>query len=71
MAKRAKVFKEQGFKADIKVKADHAFAKTLALIQENRTTELAYDPHLKKKYTKRFNNFLRPGTKETLKKLSH
>lgn len=41
--KTGKGFQGTGVQADIQVEADHAFAKTLALIQANRTAELAYD----------------------------
>ncbi|MER3317719.1 MAG: S41 family peptidase [Allomuricauda sp.] len=41
--KTGKGFQGTGVEADIQVEADHAFAKTLELIQETRTVELAYD----------------------------
>jgi len=36
-------FQNTGVKADIQVEADHAFAKTLELIEQNRKAELAYN----------------------------
>jgi len=41
--KTDKGFQGTGVQADIQVEADHAFAKTLAIIQASRTTELAFD----------------------------
>jgi hypothetical protein len=41
--KTGKGFQETGVQADIQVEANHAFAKTLELIEQNRTAELAYD----------------------------
>ncbi|TJY34067.1 S41 family peptidase [Pontimicrobium aquaticum] len=41
--KTDKGFQGTGVQVDIQVEADHAFAKTLALIQASRTAELAFD----------------------------
>lgn len=41
--KTGKGFQTTGVQADIQVEADHAFAKTLELIEQNRTAELAYN----------------------------
>lgn len=46
--KTGKGFQGTGVEADIPVEADHAFAKTLELIKQKRTTELAYSPSKEK-----------------------
>lgn len=42
--KTGKGFQGIGVQADIPIEADHAFAKTLDLIKQQRTIELAYNP---------------------------